>query len=314
MSYAMTPLVMIAELDARIISLEQMVAETLQQAITTSRRNAFMGMQPRRRPCRRRQSRVRFQLNDMDDKENICSIGRGIKDELYHSTLTFVMDPKLLCTRSDTSTDASDAGHRGGVHAQSDIKPGEGPAGLVLVPSRELAVQVAEQYRRFERHTDIKCMDVVGGQEIFKHVYELGGRVDVIVATPGRLIDLLKTRQTNLLRTTFLVIDEADDMLDKSEEEIHEILTQIRPDRQVLLFSATWQERLTQAVVSGVLASRQARCAQDPKPVEIHVGSTTVTACKDRGGGSRTLARRGAGPPAPRPPRQRGSSRRYARR
>ena len=52
-------------------------------------------------------------------------------------------------------------------------------------------------------------------------------------------IDVLKSRQTNLLRTTFLVIDEADDMLDKSEDDISEILTQIRPDRQVLLFSAT---------------------------------------------------------------------------
>merc|ERR1740121_3300745 len=114
---------------------------------------------------------------------------------------------------------------------QRDIMPGEGPAGLVLVPSRELAVQVAEQYKRFEQHTGIKCMDVVGGHEKFKDVLELGGRVDVIVATPGRLIDLLSSEQTNLKRTTFLVIGEADDMLDtgKSQEEIRMIVERIRP-------------------------------------------------------------------------------------
>ena len=62
------------------------------------------------------------------------------------------------------------------VHAQLEINPGEGLAGLVLVPSRELAVQVAEQYKRFEQHTGIKCMDVVGGHE--KYIPLRGVRSD----------------------------------------------------------------------------------------------------------------------------------------
>ncbi|CAK0901748.1 unnamed protein product [Prorocentrum cordatum] len=65
-----------------------------------------------------------------------------------------------------------------------------------------------------------------------------------------------------------------------SQENVKQILERIRPDRQVLLFSATWQESLTRWVVEGGLSNRQARCVQNSKPVEIYVGSTTVTACR----------------------------------
>jgi len=65
--------------------------------------------------------------------------------------------------------------------------------------------------------------------------------VEIVIATPGRLIDMLETQKTNLRRVTYLVMDEADRMLDMGfEPQIRKIVSQIRPDRQTLMFSATW--------------------------------------------------------------------------
>jgi ATP-dependent RNA helicase DDX5/DBP2 len=65
--------------------------------------------------------------------------------------------------------------------------------------------------------------------------------VEIVIATPGRLIDMLESGKTNLRRVTYLVMDEADRMLDMGfEPQIRKIVSQIRPDRQTLMFSATW--------------------------------------------------------------------------
>ena len=86
--------------------------------------------------------------------------------------------------------------------------------GLVLAPTRELANQIAEQLRALTETTPVQTMVVVGGQNIQTQINKLARGTDLLVATPGRLIDLMDRKALTLRDTSFLVLDEADMMLD----------------------------------------------------------------------------------------------------
>jgi ATP-dependent RNA helicase DeaD len=115
-----------------------------------------------------------------------------------------------------------------------------GVQGLVLVPTRELAVQVAENIARFGKHTRAKVLAVYGGESINKQIHALSSGVQIVVGTPGRLIDLIERRVLNLASVRIVVLDEADRMLDMGFiEDIEFILSRTPRDRQTSLFSAT---------------------------------------------------------------------------
>ena len=87
----------------------------------------------------------------------------------------------------------------------------------------------------------IRNTAIYGGAPKGPQIRDLQRGVEVVIATPGRLIDMLESQKTNLRRITYLVLDEADRMLDMGfEPQIRKIIGQIRPDRQTLMFSATW--------------------------------------------------------------------------
>lgn len=131
------------------------------------------------------------------------------------------------------------------LHLQQYLKPGEGPIVLVLAPTRELAVQIKEECDKFGASSEIKNTVVYGGVPIRKQIRELRDGVEIVIATPGRLIDHLEQGNTNLRRVTYLVLDEADRMLDMGfEPQLRKICSQIRPDRQVLMWSATWPKEV----------------------------------------------------------------------
>jgi len=112
---------------------------------------------------------------------------------------------------------------------------------LVLAPTRELAVQIKEECDKFGQSSQIKNTVVYGGVPKSRQVRDLQSGVEIVIATPGRLIDHLEQGNTNLKRVTYLVMDEADRMLDMGfEPQLRKIVSQIRPDRQVLMWSATW--------------------------------------------------------------------------
>jgi ATP-dependent RNA helicase RhlE len=114
---------------------------------------------------------------------------------------------------------------------------------LVLVPTRELAAQVAESVRAYGRHLPLKCAQVFGGVNINPQMRELRAGVDILVATPGRLIDHLERRTVSLAEVEMLVLDEADRMLDMGFlPAIERIVKQLSKERQTLLFSATFSE------------------------------------------------------------------------
>lgn len=133
------------------------------------------------------------------------------------------------------------------INDQPHINPGvDGPIGLVLTPTRELAKQVYKYANTFIRAIGGTALEVAGGNRgTWELIKELKKGCEIVVSTPGRLIDLVKKKGTNLKRVTFVVLDEADRMLDMGfEKQVSSILSNIRPDRQTLLLSATFGLRV----------------------------------------------------------------------
>jgi ATP-dependent RNA helicase DeaD len=118
-----------------------------------------------------------------------------------------------------------------------------GVQGLILVPTRELAVQVAENMASFAKYARAKVLAVYGGESINKQVHALSNGVQIVVGTPGRLIDLMERRVLNLGSVKMVVLDEADRMLDMGfVEDIEFILSKTPRERQTSLFSATIEQ------------------------------------------------------------------------
>ncbi|KXJ94357.1 p68 RNA helicase [Microdochium bolleyi] len=131
------------------------------------------------------------------------------------------------------------------INAQPLLAPGDGPIVLVLAPTRELAVQIQQEITKFGKSSRIRNTCVYGGVPRGPQIRDLSRGVEVCIATPGRLIDMLEGGKTNLRRVTYLVLDEADRMLDMGfEPQIRKIISQIRPDRQTLMYSATWPKEV----------------------------------------------------------------------
>lgn len=140
---------------------------------------------------------------------------------------------------------------------------------LILAPTRELAVQIGESIRTYAKYlpTPIKTLVVYGGVSINPQMMALGGGADLIVATPGRLLDLIDHNAVALSATSLLVLDEADRLLDLGfTDELNRIIALLPPRRQSLLFSATFPPAV-QSLASGLLRD----------PVRLDVPSEPAT-------------------------------------
>ena len=116
---------------------------------------------------------------------------------------------------------------------------------LVLTPTRELAAQIEESIRNYGRHVAVKSTVVFGGVGIHPQIRALSGRIDILVATPGRLLDHVEQRTVDLSNVETLVLDEADRMLDMGFiRDIKKILALLPRKRQNLLFSATFSDEI----------------------------------------------------------------------
>ncbi|GBN53142.1 putative ATP-dependent RNA helicase DDX17 [Araneus ventricosus] len=131
------------------------------------------------------------------------------------------------------------------INHQPPLERGDGPIVLVLAPTRELAQQIQQVANDFGHTSRVRNTCVFGGAPKGPQIRDLERGAEICVATPGRLIDFLEAGVTNLRRCTYLVLDEADRMLDMGfEPQIRKILEQIRPDRQTLMWSATWPKEV----------------------------------------------------------------------
>ena len=116
---------------------------------------------------------------------------------------------------------------------------------IILAPTRELAVQVAKEIESLKGNKHIKILPVYGGSSIGMQIKELRRGVDIIVGTPGRVIDLLERKEINITKVSFAVLDEADEMLNMGFiDDIRTILSKTAVDKKMLLFSATMPKEI----------------------------------------------------------------------
>jgi ATP-dependent RNA helicase DDX46/PRP5 len=157
------------------------------------------------------------------------------------------------------------------IRDQRPLEGSDGPIGLIMTPTRELATQIHKECKPFLKAMNLRAVCAYGGAPIKDQIADLKRGTEVIVCTPGRMIDLLAAnsgRVTNLRRVTYVVLDEADRMFDMGfEPQVMKIFANIRPNRQTILFSAT-MPRIMDALAKKTLQS----------PVEITVGGRSVVA------------------------------------
>jgi superfamily II DNA/RNA helicase len=142
-------------------------------------------------------------------------------------------------------------------------KKGKGPRVLILAPTRELAMQITTQAEKYSKYLHgLKTVCVYGGVPYHIQSRKLSRPYDILVATPGRLIDFINQRKISLSRVELLVLDEADRMLDMGFlEPVEEIVEATPTSRQTLLFSAT---------LDGSIAKLSARFQKDPMEIVVH--------------------------------------------
>ncbi|KAJ0174552.1 hypothetical protein K1T71_009660 [Dendrolimus kikuchii] len=156
---------------------------------------------------------------------------------------------------------------------QSPLEDTDGPISLIMTPTRELCMQIGKDIKKFAKSLGLRVVCVYGGTGISEQIAELKRGAEMIVCTPGRMIDMLAAnsgRVTNLRRVTYIVLDEADRMFDMGfEPQVMKIIDNIRPDRQTVMFSATFPRQM-EALARRILQ----------KPIEIQVGGRSVV-CKE---------------------------------
>ena len=152
--------------------------------------------------------------------------------------------------------------HRLQPAANSSASPARHPIrALILVPTRELAVQVYESVKAYGKYLPLGCTAIYGGVDIDPQIKALRAGVEILVATPGRLIDHIQQKTLTLSKLEILVLDEADRMLDMGFlPDIKRILTLLPPQRQSLMFSATF---------SGEIKKLANTLLKDPVLIEV---------------------------------------------
>jgi len=152
---------------------------------------------------------------------------------------------------------------------QDPLEEGDGPIAIIMTPTRELCLQIGKECRKFVKAIDARAVCVYGGTGISEQIAELKRGAEIIVCTPGRMIDMLAANSgkvTNLRRITYIVLDEADRMFDMGfEPQVMRVMDNCRPDRQTVMFSATFPRQM-EGLARRILM----------KPVEVQVGGRSV--------------------------------------
>ncbi len=160
-------------------------------------------------------------------------------------------------------------------HENSSMSPARHPVrALVLAPTRELADQVAENVKKYAKHSNLRSMVVFGGIDMKPQTLALKAGVEVLIATPGRLLDHIEAKNTVLNQVEYVVLDEADRMLDIGFlPDLQRILSYLPKARQTLLFSATFSPEIKKLANSYL---------QNPELVEVARPNATATNVEQR--------------------------------
>ena len=192
------------------------------------------------RHCLREENKM-TKFKDLGLKEEVL---RGITDQGFEEAFEIqeAVIPVLLSGRDVVGQAHTGSGKTAAfaLSMLNDITPKKGIQGLIMAPTRELAMQISTEIKKMGKHTGIRIATVYGGQGMGIQLDALHRGVEIIVATPGRLIDHLKRGSIELGDITHIVLDEADTMLDMGFiDDIQFILDLSPEDRVMSLFSAT---------------------------------------------------------------------------
>jgi len=200
---------------------------------------------------------------------------RGIKEPFPIQALSIAdaITGRDICGKAKTGSGKTFAFGLPVLH-QLGIADKKAPLALALVPTRELAVQVHDELDPIAEELDRTMCAIYGGADIEKQIKKLNRGVDFVVATPGRLIDLIERKEVSLDQVEHVIVDEADRMADMGfMPQVEWLLRHVPDDRQTLLFSAT---------LDGVVDRLISRYQKDPVRFEVESETTTVDSMQHR--------------------------------
>lgn len=170
--------------------------------------------------------------------QGIEMMGYVLPSPIQEKAIPVLLEGKDIIGQAQTGTGKTLA--FGSVLLSSINKKDDGVKALVLSPTRELALQIDEELRRIGKYTSLSIVSVFGGSEIEKQIRSLKKGADIVVGTPGRVLDLMRRKALKLDCVEWLVLDEADEMLNMGFiDDIETILQTVPEDRHTVLFSAT---------------------------------------------------------------------------
>ena len=177
-------------------------------------------------------------------KKALKDIGYIEATEIQTKSIPYILEGRDLIGQSQTGTGKTAS--FGLPMIEKIDETSKKTQSIVLCPTRELAVQVTQELRKYLKYSaNIKCMAIYGGESIERQILGLKKGVQIIVGTPGRVMDHMRRRTIKLNNVKMVVLDEADEMLNMGfEEDIETILKDIPENRQTLLFSATMNKRI----------------------------------------------------------------------
>lgn len=208
---------------------------------------------------------MKFSELDLDQKtlSALSKMGWESPTEVQEKAIKKVREGRNLIVRSQTGTGKTGAF---GIGLIERLAAGSSKKALILAPTRELALQVCKELREIGAEHKLRIYAVFGGQSINLQIKDLGGGYDIIVATPGRLLDLGRRRVVDISGFDAVVLDEADHMLDLGfMDEVTDILKQLPEKRTMMLFSATIDQSILNMASTYI-----------PSPETIEVGEIEV--------------------------------------
>lgn len=207
-------------------------------------------------------------------KKSLDKLGFKRPTDIQYKSISPILNGEDVLAIAQTGTGKTAAFAIPVLHLLDERKIKNRPDGikcLVMVPTRELALQITEVFEQIGKHTRVKTFCVFGGVEQEPQIARLEKGIDILVATPGRMFDLVSQGHINFSRVEILILDEADHMLDLGFiKDIRDLLKFLPKDRQTLFFSATIDEKIKKLAYS--LTRKPIRIQISPKnPVAKNV-------------------------------------------
>ena len=216
---------------------------------------------------------IKFDELGLNDKilRSIKEMGFTEPSQIQEQAIPVVLEGHDVIGQAQTGTGKTLAF---GAPVLEKIGSPKGTVGsIIITPTRELAIQVNDEINRVGKYTGIKTLPVYGGTPINSQIRSLKRGIDVVVGTPGRVLDLIRRKVLKLGNVSFVVLDEADEMLDMGFiDDIEEIVSNCPENRQTMLFSATMPAPIKR------LAKRYMK--KDVKHISILKKSITVSSVK----------------------------------